>query len=69
MSSLFKATLVATLMAASLSGCIVEPAHRPPPPPRVVEVIPVAPAPSYQWVRGHYEWHGGLWVWVPGHWR
>ncbi|NWB52579.1 YXWGXW repeat-containing protein [Pseudomonas sp. F8002] len=68
MSRLFKTTLAATLMAAALSGCIVEPVHPRRPPP-LVEVVPVAPAPGYQWVRGHYRWGNGQWLWVPGHWR
>ncbi|MGY4493610.1 YXWGXW repeat-containing protein [Pseudomonas sp. TE3610] len=64
----FKAAVVAALVATSLSGCIIEPAHprRPPPP---VEVVPVLPAPGYHWVQGHYRWGPGRWVWVPGHWR
>jgi hypothetical protein len=36
------------------------------PAPRV-EVIPVAPGPGYNWVRGHWAWRGAAWVWVPGH--
>ncbi len=64
----FKAAVLATLVATSLAGCIVEPVHprRPPPP---VEVVPVMPAPGYHWVQGHYRWGPGRWVWVPGHWR
>ncbi|MFJ2528342.1 YXWGXW repeat-containing protein [Pseudomonas helmanticensis] len=63
-----KALLAATLVAVTLSGCVVEPArpHRPPP---LVEVVPVMPAPGYHWVAGHYRWGGNQWRWVPGHWR
>jgi len=62
------AAAVATCMGASLlSACVVAPA-RPPHPAERVEVVPVAPAPGYHWVKGHYRWEGGAWVWVPGHW-
>lgn len=68
MKHLFKATVVAALLAASLSGCVVERPrpHRPPP---IVEVVPVAPAPGFHWVPGHYRWGERDWIWVPGHWR
>ncbi|WAH56919.1 YXWGXW repeat-containing protein [Pseudomonas silvicola] len=68
MLKIIKATLVAALVATTLTGCIVEPVHprRPPPP---VEVVPVMPAPGYHWVPGHYRWGPGRWVWEPGHWR
>jgi hypothetical protein len=50
-----------------LSACVVEPG-RPPQPAPLVEVVPVAPAPGYHWVKGHYRWEGNHWAWVPGHW-
>lgn len=68
MLRIFKTALIATLMAASLAGCIVEPVHPRRPPP-IVEVVPVMPGPGYHWVAGHYRWYGNQWVWVPGHWR
>jgi WXXGXW repeat (2 copies) len=41
----------------------------PPPPPRVVRVLPVRPGPDFVWVEGywypvgnHYRWHGGYWT-------
>lgn len=68
MPQTFKTVLVATLMALTLGGCIVAPAHPRRPPPRV-EVVPVMPAPGYHWVAGHYRWNGGQWLWMPGHWR
>ena len=55
-----------------------------PPPPRPVEVVPVAPHEGYVWVPGYHRWdgHGYVWVhgeyrrpphrgavWVPGEWR
>ena len=40
----------------------------PPPPPRVVRVLPPRPDPEYLWVEGywypvgnHYKWHAGYW--------
>jgi hypothetical protein len=43
-----------------------------PPPPRVLAVRPVAPAPDYLWVdgywypaNGHYHWHAGYWTRPP----
>ncbi|MGI4838130.1 MAG: YXWGXW repeat-containing protein [Janthinobacterium lividum] len=69
MKPIFRATLAATLIAASLAGCVVEQPrpHRPPPPP--VEVVPVMPAPGLHWVPGHYREGERDWIWVPGHWR
>lgn len=44
----------------------------PPPPPRVVRVRPVRPAPDYVWVDGYwypvgnrYRWHNGYWTRPP----
>jgi hypothetical protein len=41
----------------------------PPPPPRVVRVVPTSPGPGYLWVEGywypvgsHYRWHDGYWT-------
>jgi hypothetical protein len=36
------------------------------PPPPQVEVVPVAPGPSYVWAPGYWGWNGA-WVWVGGH--
>jgi hypothetical protein len=40
----------------------------PPPPPRVVRVLPARPGPEFVWVDGywypvgnHYRWHSGYW--------
>ena len=38
------------------------------PPPPMVEVRAVAPAPDFVWVAGFYRWNGGAYVWLPGHW-
>jgi len=44
----------------------------PPPPPRVVRVLPASPGPEFVWVEGywypvghHYKWHGGYWTRPP----
>ncbi|MGH8779734.1 YXWGXW repeat-containing protein [Paraburkholderia sp.] len=61
---------LASLVTASsllLSACVVEPVRPPQPEPRV-EVVPVAPATGYHWVKGHYRWEGNHWGWVGGHW-
>ncbi|RBJ82674.1 hypothetical protein C3L29_015625 [Pseudomonas sp. MWU12-2534b] len=70
MRRVIQSVLIATLLGSTLAGCVVEPVHpRRPPPPPMVEVIPIAPAPNYHWVAGHYRWHAGQWIWTPGHWR
>ncbi len=40
-----------------------------PPPPRPVEVIPVAPREhrDWVWVGGYHRWDGHRYVWVGGH--
>lgn len=47
------------------SEVVVE--DQPPPPPPQVEVIPVAPDPTFIWIGGSWEWRG-RWVWAGGHW-
>jgi hypothetical protein len=44
----------------------------PPPPARVVRVVPVRPGPEFIWVEGywypvghHYRWHAGYWTRPP----
>jgi hypothetical protein len=44
----------------------------PPPPPRVVHVIPASPGPEFIWTGGywypvgnHYKWHEGYWTRPP----
>lgn len=44
----------------------------PPPPPRVVRVLPPRPGPGWIWVEGywypvghHYKWHDGYWTRAP----
>jgi hypothetical protein len=38
-------------------------------PAPLVEAIPVAPGPGYDWVPGYWNWDGTTWVWVYGGWR
>jgi hypothetical protein len=73
-SILIKTVLIAASLPL-LGGCIVERQPRSvvvvqqpsePPPPQV-EVVPVAPDPTFIWVGGVWEWRG-RWVWVRGHW-
>jgi WXXGXW repeat (2 copies) len=50
----------------------------PPPPPRVVHVVPERPGPDFSWIAGywypvgnHYKWHEGYWTRPPyegAHW-
>jgi hypothetical protein len=66
-------TLLAASMAAALMGfgaaaqaqynAIVSVA---PPPPRH-EVMP-GPREGWVWAPGHYEWRGGEYAWMEGHW-
>lgn len=44
----------------------------PPPPPRVIRVVPPTPGPGYVWVQGYwypaghrYRWHDGYWTRAP----
>jgi hypothetical protein len=40
-----------------------------PPPPRPVEVVPVAPHRDWVWVPGYHRWDGHGYVWVAGRYR
>lgn len=77
------ACLPADLAAQVMMQPIVSPSYIQIPPPQQ-EIITPAPAPSYVWVRGHWDrtpdswnWVGGQWVqppfsnayWVPGYWQ
>jgi len=69
------ALLTAVLLAGtSVVGAQVSVGIRigPPPPPRVVRVVPANPGPGYVWlegywypVGGHYRWHQGYWTRPP----
>lgn len=41
--------------------------EQPAPPPPQVEVVTVAPDPTYIWIGGSWEWNG-RWVWYGGRW-
>ena len=71
-----------SVLACVLCGCVIQqarvveapPRHHPPeviverePPVTLVEAIPVAPSPNHVWIGGYWAWHGGMHVWVPGH--
>lgn len=59
------AALGVALTAATASAQIV--VRIGPPPPRPVEVVPVAPHPGWVWQPGYHRWDGVRYVWVPGH--
>jgi hypothetical protein len=40
----------------------------PPPPPRVVYVVPARPAPEFIWVDGYWYAVGNHWKWHQGYW-
>jgi hypothetical protein len=84
MRTFVRATLLAAMLLTSVSvlGAQVSIGIRigPPPPPRVVRVLPERPGPEFVWVAGywypvgrHYRWHEGYWTrppyegarWVP----
>jgi hypothetical protein len=43
-----------------------DPAAAPAP---LVEAVPLAPGPGYQWMPGYWVWGNSGWVWVYGDWR
>jgi hypothetical protein len=68
---LLAATLLATVSAIDAQVSIGI-RIGPPPPPRVVQVLPERPASEFVWVDGywypvgrHYRWHGGYWTRPP----
>jgi hypothetical protein len=68
--------LLALLVSAAISGCVVVPDQghyaggvvMVAPPPLREEVIGVAPEPGYVWIAGYWSWVGGRHEWVEGHW-
>lgn len=76
MRSLIRITVLGALLlaGASVSGAQVVVGIRigPPPPPRVVRVLPARPGPEFVWVGGYwypvghrYRWHAGYWTRPP----
>ncbi len=62
-----RALVLAAAVPAALAACVAEPV-RPPRPAPVVEVVSIAPAPGYHWIKGHYRWNYNYWEWVRGYW-
>lgn len=76
MKTLILTTLIAItlLTCVPVSGAQVSIGIRigPPPPPRVLRVVPTSPGPDFAWVAGywypvgsHYKWHAGYWTRAP----
>ena len=77
-----KTTLLAAMLFVTVSGIAAQIsigiAIGPPPPPRVVRVLPARPESDAVWVEGYwypagrqYEWHAGYWTQPPyegAHW-
>ena len=76
MRNFLRATLLAAMLLFGVSatnaqisvGILIGP----PPPPRVVRVLPPRPDPEFVWVDGywypvgrHYRWHDGYWTHMP----
>jgi hypothetical protein len=76
MRNCLSATLLVAilLVGVSAAGAQISVGIRigPPPPPRVVRVLPPRPAPEFVWLEGywypvgrHYRWHDGYWTRPP----
>ena len=76
MKNLIRLSLISVILLACGSAYAVQIsfgiAIGPPPPPRVVHVIPRRPGPDFLWIEGywqpvenHYRWHDGYWVRPP----
>jgi hypothetical protein len=55
---------VSTLAAQVSIGVVIGP----PPPPRVVRVLPPRPAPEFFWIEGYWYPVRNRYVWHPGYW-
>lgn len=73
-----KGLVAISVLAITLSGCVIAPPpHRyyvgtvvaTAPPPARVEVYGTAPGRDYVWLGGYWGWSGGRHEWVPGHWE
>ena len=76
MRNFMRATLLAGMLLAggSVFGAQISIGIRigPPPPPRVVRVLPRRPGPDFIWIEGYwypagrrYKWHNGYWTRPP----
>jgi hypothetical protein len=83
MKNVMKTMLLAAMLLAGVSGLSAAQISLgirigPPPPPRVVRVLPPSPGPEFAWVDGYwypvgrrYVWHAGYWTRPPyagAHW-
>jgi len=76
MSTRIRALLVIVLLAGASTGCVmygrprvgVVYVSREPPVERV-EVIPVAPAVGFVWIKGYWAWRASEFAWMPGRWE
>lgn len=82
MRSLLKVTVLVAMLLTCGSGFAAQISIGirigPPPPPRVIRVLPPSPGPEFIWVGGywypagnHYKWHNGYWTRPPypmAHW-
>jgi hypothetical protein len=81
--SVIKTMLLGAMLFAGVSGLNAAQISLgirigPPPPPRVVRVLPPSPGPEFAWVDGYwypvgrrYVWHAGYWTrppYVAAHW-
>lgn len=63
-------------LAGGAAACAAQPSRSAkilyvafPPPPDPVELEGAPPSASYVWVKGHYDWNGVEYVWIPGQWE
>jgi hypothetical protein len=59
--------MAALAVALSASACVVEPANPYPPPPALQTEVVAPPVVGQVWEPGHWQWNGGAYVWVRGH--
>ena len=58
--------IVAAPSSASAPTLNSDPGAMPAP---LVEAMPAAPGPDYEWIPGYWSWGDGSWIWVYGNWR
>ncbi len=65
-----KQLLILTLLGAGMAFGQISVGIRigPPPPPRVVRVLPRTPGPGYVWIDGYWYAEGRRWRWHDGYW-
>ncbi len=81
MRSTIRATMLAVILLAcgsAFADISIGIRIGPPPPPRVVRILPPRPGPDFFWIEGywypagkHYKWHEGYWTRPPypgAHW-